>query len=123
MARPLQVSREMRNMTPHLERNLLLEAGPQRIPQEPKHRCHSVLVKRVLVVQVHEPLRKKCEGSRTSTSMVKGEYSITRYLLPGTWYARICITNITCERSQRSGPIHPTLKTVQFTNPFSSASP
>ena len=35
----------------------------------------------------------------------------------------ICITNITCERSQRSGPIHPTLKTVQFTNPFSSASP
>ena len=37
--------------------------------------------------------------------------------------ALICITNITCERSQRSGPIHPTLKRVQFTNPFSSASP
>ena len=39
------------------------------------------------------------------------------------YWTNICITNITCERWQRSGPIHPTLKTVQFTNPFSSASP
>ena len=44
-----------------------------------------------------------------------------------TWHVShmviVCLPKITCERWQRSGPIRPTLKTVHFTNPFSSASP
>ena len=35
----------------------------------------------------------------------------------------IWVTKITCERWQRSGPICPTLKSVRFTKPLSSASP
>ena len=35
----------------------------------------------------------------------------------------ICLTNMTCERSRASGTIRPTLETVPFTTPFSSAWP
>ena len=35
----------------------------------------------------------------------------------------IWVTKITCERWQRSGPVRPTLISVHFTKPFSSASP
>ena len=35
----------------------------------------------------------------------------------------VCQTNITCERSRASGTTRPTLKTVHFTTPFSSAWP
>ena len=43
--------------------------------------------------------------------------------LRGTSDTYIRVTKITCERWQRSGPIRPTLKSVHFTKPFSSASP
>ena len=39
----------------------------------------------------------------------------------GTCLRYIWVTKITCERWQRSGPIHPTPKSVHFTKPFSFA--